>query len=298
MKDIKVLLSTYNGEKYLEEQINSLLQQQAVKISILARDDGSKDSTINILEKYKRKGSLEWYTGDNLRPAKSFWDLIMKAPESDYYALCDQDDYWCPDKLSDAISKLSFYDDRPALYFSQTSLVDSNLQPIHTPVIKPLCTIGEALITHCATGCTFVFNKKLLEVLRLYQPEYFSMHDNWIYRVCLVVGGVVIYDPSSHILYRQHSNNVIGLRRSKIDVLKCRFKRLFNSDHERCKIAKELILGYGSFMNKDDFYLVSLASTCDKSLLSRINLIFNKKVKCSSMKCNISSRLAILLGIY
>ena len=193
---------------------------------------------------------------------------------------------------------LSKYNGEPALYFSQTSLVDANLNPIETPIISPKRTIEEALIAHYATGCTFVFNKKLMDVLRSYEPEYLSMHDNWIYRVCLVVGGKIIFDPTSHISYRQHSNNVIGLNHSRSQVIKRKLKSLFGSTHERSRIAKELIKGYGQMMNQDIFDLVSNAATCDKSFKSRVKLIINKDISCASMKCNISSRLAILLGIY
>ena len=182
-------MSSYNGERYIEEQIESLLSQKNCSIQIFVRDDGSKDLTTKILDEYKKNGTLEWFSGTNLRPARSFWNLIMSAPDSDFYALCDQDDYWQPDKLSAAVDMLKDYDKIPTLYFSQTTLVDSNLSPIKTPVIHPKCTIGEALIAHYATGCTFVFNKKLMEKLRSYTPEYLSMHDNWIYRVCLTVGG-------------------------------------------------------------------------------------------------------------
>lgn len=295
---VSILISTYNGSKYLNEQIESLLAQTEKNIRILVRDDGSKDSTPALLDEYKESNLLEWYTGKNLRPARSFWNLIKKAPSSEFYALCDQDDYWHPDKVSTAIEMLSKYNGEPALYFSQTSLVDANLNPIETPIISPKRTIEEALIAHYATGCTFVFNKKLMDVLRSYEPEYLSMHDNWIYRVCLVVGGKIIFDPTSHISYRQHSNNVIGLNHSRSQVIKRKLKSLFGSTHERSRIAKELIKGYGQMMNQDIFDLVSNAATCDKSFKSRVKLIINKDISCASMKCNISSRLAILLGIY
>lgn len=295
---VSILISTYNGSKYLNEQIESLLAQTEKNIRILVRDDGSKDSTPALLDEYKESNLLEWYTGKNLRPARSFWNLIKKAPSSEFYALCDQDDYWHPDKVSTAIEMLSKYNGEPALYFSQTSLVDANLNPIETPIISPKRTIEEALIAHYATGCTFVFNKKLMDVLRSYEPEYLSMHDNWIYRVCLVVGGKIIFDPTSHISYRQHSNNVIGLNHSRFQVIKRKLKSLFGSTHERSRIAKELIKGYGQMMNQDIFDLVSNAATCDKSFKSRVKLIINKDISCASMKCNISSRLAILLGIY
>ncbi len=297
MKHITVLLSSYNGSKYIDEQLKSILAQKGCDVSIIVRDDNSTDNTKEILELYQQKGLLTWYTGDNLRSAASFMHLIKNAPESDYYALCDQDDYWYDDKLSVAINKLE-ESNKPALYFSQTTLTDANLQPISTPKISPLCTMGEALISFYATGCTFVFNKKLRNEILKYTPEYISMHDNWIYRVCLAVGGDVIFDPQSHILYRQHGNNVIGLKRTPWATFKRRFKSLMSPERERSRTAAELLNGYGDRMTTQDRKIVSLAANCPTSIRDRFKLIFEQDLKCPSKKCNITSRLAILMGIY
>lgn len=95
MKTVSVLLSTYNGEKYLREQLDSLLVQQGVDLRIIARDDGSKDTTVEILKEYAGKDTrVSFFEGKNVGPAQSFFDLIMKSPDSDYYAFCDQDDVW------------------------------------------------------------------------------------------------------------------------------------------------------------------------------------------------------------
>ena len=110
MERVIVLMSTYNGEKYLRNQIESLLRQVDVEIEILVRDDGSKDGTLGILEEYKNSreysGKLSYYVGPNVGPAKSFLDLIKHAPEAEYYALCDQDDTWLPDKLKIAVEAI------------------------------------------------------------------------------------------------------------------------------------------------------------------------------------------------
>ena len=95
MRSVIVLLSTYNGERYLRQQIDSLLNQKNVSLRILARDDGSNDATMSILKEYADKHDIfSYYQGENCGPAKSFLDLISKAEKADYYALCDQDDIW------------------------------------------------------------------------------------------------------------------------------------------------------------------------------------------------------------
>lgn len=297
MKKITILLSSYNGERYIEEQINSLLSQKGCSVDLLVRDDGSTDSTMDILEAYQQRGLLRWYTGPNLGPAASFMNLIASAPESEYYALCDQDDYWMEDKLSSAVSMLENAG-RAALYFSQTTLADCKLNPIRTMKINPSCTMGEALIAFYATGCTFVFNNALRRELLKYSPSYISMHDNWIYRVCLAVNGELHFDPESHILYRQHSNNVIGLNMSWRKRLELRFSSAMNGKRERSRTAAELLEGYGERMSVQNRELVKLAARCHSSFTDRVKLVMKRELRCASWKCNITSRLAILMGVY
>ena len=115
---IYILLSTYNGEHYLNEQIESLVRQVDVNYKILVRDDGSKDSTHVILNKWQQLGFLTWYRGENIGFAESFMDLVQKAPKADYYAFCDQDDIWLPNKLKAAVEKLELLKSGPQLYCS------------------------------------------------------------------------------------------------------------------------------------------------------------------------------------
>ena len=212
-----ILMSTYNGEKYLEEQLESLVRQERVEMRILVRDDGSKDTTCDILNKWQEKGLLTWYTDENKGPAQSFMDLIYKAPEADYYAFCDQDDVWLPDKLKVAIEKLEALPDIatvPAMYFSTQMLVDADLNELGVNQIDYNFTFGESLLRNPAGGCTTVLNRVLREELAAYHPDFVSMHDSWAYRVCLAIGGHAVYDPVPHILYRQHGHNVVGGKKS------------------------------------------------------------------------------------
>lgn len=119
-----ILLSTYNGEKYLPELLESVLAQKDIYVDILARDDGSTDKTVEILKKYDR---VKVYGGNNLKPAKSFLDLIWKADINyDYYALCDQDDVWKEEKIISAVKCIENID-KPALYSSAVEVVDKDL---------------------------------------------------------------------------------------------------------------------------------------------------------------------------
>ena len=126
---ILVLVSTYNGERYLSQQLDSILNQKGVNVSVLVRDDGSSDNTIRILEDYeKRNQNLHYYQGTNVGPIMSFFDLLNQAKGYEYYAFCDQDDVWDDDKLSSAILLLDKEPDSlPVLYCSNLKVVDENL---------------------------------------------------------------------------------------------------------------------------------------------------------------------------
>lgn len=139
MKRICVMLSTYNGEQYLREQLDSIYGQQGVDFHILVRDDGSSDGTLQILYEYrKKKGRMRVKEGTNLGSKKSFYELCFMAEAAedvfDYYAFADQDDVWYPDKLSRAVKALDTVDGcSDKLWYGGVRLVDCNLNPISTP---------------------------------------------------------------------------------------------------------------------------------------------------------------------
>ena len=160
-------MSSYNGEKYIKEQIDSILAQEEVEIYLLIRDDGSRDATLDILEKYEKLDNVRLIKGENLGVKKSFLSLIAMAPDYfDYYALSDQDDYWLTDKMISAINHIEGAGenlDDNFLYYSNTCLVDENLFPLNEKgynVDRPY-NFGEILIRNCASGCTYVFGRKL-----------------------------------------------------------------------------------------------------------------------------------------
>lgn len=301
MKKVQILMSTYNGEMYLDEQIQSLVAQKNVEISILIRDDGSTDNTISKLIKYKSMGILDWYTGENLKSARSFMDLVKNAPKADYYAFCDQDDVWDSDKLESAIIMLEKFDDKiPSLYCSNTRLVDNNLTPIKTRnKPKPKITIGAALVISSVIGCTEVFNHALLEVLRYYENKNIFMHDSWSYRVCMAIGGNVAFDENPHILYRQHSNNVSGGKESFYKKYKRRFKNaLIEKIRIRENDALELIKGYSDVIPEDNMKKIKKVAFYRKNLKNKIALVFDKEIKTNSFEHNFAFVCAVLLNAF
>ncbi len=293
-----VLLSTYNGERYLPEQLQSLYAQEGVAVSLLVRDDGSTDTTCAILDAEQAAGRLVWYTGENLKPAFSFWNLLNNAPELPYYAFCDQDDVWDTDKLNVAADMLATAGDVPAVYFCQTRLVDASLNEIASVKISPLLTYGEALVYHFVTGCTMVMNKAMRDQLLCYTPRFIRMHDIWIYNVALAIGAKVFFDPNPHISYRQHGNNVIGQANSVKAVWKSRVERLKKNECIRSRLAKELLNGYSSAMSLENRALTELVAGYKESFASWMKLLFTRKTKCAPLSINLSSKVAVLLRIF
>lgn len=279
MDKVTILLSTYNGERYLREQIDSLLKQSGVDISILVRDDGSNDATQSILNEYQTKGLIHWYTGDNLRPAHSFFDLMKSAPLSEYYALCDQDDVWDSDKLIIAVNALKMKGFTPALYCSNTRLVNSDLQELN--VSRKWCTgkFTESLFHTPVTGCTCVFNKQLMLKFRCASPNYVHMHDWWLYVVCTAFNGFVCFDETPHMSYRQHSNNVIGAHDSFKDYLISRCNLLFNSSEgTRYKQAKSLLDCYKQLLPADNLIFLNKCIKSRKGIINALRFAFSNEL--------------------
>lgn len=212
---VLVILASYNGEKYIEEQLNSLLRQKGVNIQILVRDDGSTDKTQRILEDYKKRGKIQWYTGAHLNVKLGFFDLMKKAEkiEFDYIAFCDQDDVWDEDKLIIAVNMLNQYNKAELnLYYAGQRLVDEKLCFLEEHFLNQQRNNHARFVLNDAAGCTMVFNRTLLNKINEYLPEFILMHDAWVVKVCLGLGGNLIVDQETHIMYRQHGNNVVGLK--------------------------------------------------------------------------------------
>lgn len=283
---VQILLSTYNGKKYLRCQLDSLINQSLLgNISILIRDDGSTDNTLDILKQYEMKYSFIKVTkGKNIGAKKSFFKLIQEAGEFDYYAFCDQDDYWFSDKLEKAISVLSNYNDRePLLYFSALKCVDSNLKIIEKNKTKKetAYNFGQIMIKNNANGCTMVFNNKTMDALKFgfkktINIELLPFHDHWTYLVVLSLGGKVIYDNEARILYRQHNCNEVGMDLGIVHKLKTH--KIFDGGNIRFLYLTELDRIYHKQIPIVESILLNKAIHYKKNLVQRLGLAINKQI--------------------
>lgn len=298
MKKILVLLASYNGERYLPEQIDSLLCQKNVDISILVRDDGSSDGTQAMLEQYQTEGKLRWYTGVHKNVQKSFFDLMQKASEldADYYAFCDQDDVWDEDKLSIAAQRLDQVEPgKPSLYYCGQRLVDGELNFLSDHELNPYRSLQTRFVLSDFAGCTGVFNRALLNEVVKYEPAYLLMHDTWILKVCLCLGGTVVVDPLPHMRYRQHGGNTVGLGRSLPAY--CRQVKQYLFAYKVEPQMRELTRGYGDRMVSPYREICQWVCGYRTNRVYREKLLDKNNVDFCSFGLNATYRLKVMLHL-
>ena len=203
-KTVLVMLSSYNGEKYIEQQIRSILAQRDVDVYLRIRDDGSVDDTKSIIKQLFAEfpGRIELIEGENIGLNASFFALIGTAEGFDYYAISDQDDYWLPEKLSVAIRSLEKENlDMPLLFASTSYLADDDLKPYGQTrrQVRPF-TIYNTVIQNICPGHTQVMNNALLKFLqRDWETERIYVYDSWIMNIAMLYGKI-IFSNSSFLL--------------------------------------------------------------------------------------------------
>lgn len=300
IREVAVLMSTYNGEQYIREQINSILSQTGdFKLYLYVRDDGSTDLTTSILEEYENNGCLRWYGGENLGPAKSFIDLIKKTPEYDFYAFADQDDFWMKNKIENALNELS-NNKIQCIYFSNAYIADEKLNSINKMVygfqpsldLKTLSCYGGIL------GCTMVFNLEMAKIIRnAPMPNKLIMHDFYLAEVCLALNGKLIFDERPTMKYRQHGNNTVGVPTNPLNKIKNRVGILLHIYKESiAEQAKEICDLYGVEISAENMEWLEQVSCYRDCLLNRIRLATTCKVKYPRINLGLITRLSILLG--
>jgi len=216
---IDILLPTYNGEKYLKEQIDSILNQTYKNIRLIISDDCSKDSTPKILEEYRGKDErIELYLQkENIGVVKGI-EFLLKKVKSNYYMLADQDDVWLPMKVEKSIETLK--KENADLVFGDLEVVDQDLKTMYPSfgdfmllnrkIKKYINSYKVNYLYNCVTGCTVLSKKEFIEkILPIPTESKYLIHDHWIGLV-VALNGKLAYMPEKYIKYRQHGNNQVG----------------------------------------------------------------------------------------
>jgi glycosyltransferase involved in cell wall biosynthesis len=236
---VAILMCTYNGEAFLAEQIDSIERQDYKNWTLYVNDDGSEDTTLNILKSYQKKwGSKKLIIrrGPQKGFCQNFLQIICdKKINADLYFLCDQDDVWMPHKLSHTIKKMSKLDvSKPNLYCARTTYVSSDAKRIlgqSDLFLKPP-SFKNAIVQSIAGGNTMAFNNPLRTKALKYQRADVVSHDWWLYILNELKGGQTLYDTESTILYRQHSRSLIGANTGFLAKVK-RLRMLLSGTYRR-----------------------------------------------------------------
>ena len=301
-KLIQILLSTYNGENHIREQLDSYLTLDNFEdVKVLIRDDGSTDSTPEILAEYAEKHGFEVIYGKNLGLNASLHELILACDKGcKYFAFSDQDDVWLPDKLTRAVNWLKGKDDSEPLLYSACSYITNDALKIkgHTVIAKRPLTFYNAMIQNACVGHTQVCNLALIELLKPHFSPDIDVHDSWVYLVATAFG-TATYDRARTTLYRQHGNNAIGYETGRIKNFFKRLKRLRSGKSRRYSYQLRAFCElYGDDIPEQYRRETERYFKNQRNLLSRLGYIMTTKMYRQTWSEGIVFRLMYLFGRY
>lgn len=224
--DICILMATYNSENYLEDQIDSIINQTYDNWRLIIRDDLSKDRTINIIKKYvvayPEKIFLLNNKGLSLGAYMSFYELLVNV-DSNYYMFADHDDVWLPEKIEMSMKKMLMLEEKymgkPIVVHTDMKVVDQSLNIIsdsfwdYSKLLPNHVSFEELVLCNSVNGCTMLFNKKAKDV-SVNNVRYTTMHDRLIAQSVAANDGLIIPITAPMVLYRQHDDNVVGAHKS------------------------------------------------------------------------------------
>ncbi len=301
MKKIQILLSTYNGESYLKEQLNSYLAQvPAENIRVLVRDDGSTDGTLAILHEYRDKYGFTVIEGENIGYIASFHELIRLRDKScELFAFSDQDDVWLPEKLARAEAALSECEG-PTLFSCPSYITDEALNRRGTTLVaKRKPSFYGAIVQNICMGHNEVFNEPLAALAEEYFSPDMHMMDYWLYMLAASFG-TVVYSPEPMTLYRQHGNNVIGHESGRVKRFFKRAKRAVTTRRAELhsRQLKAFIEACGDKLPEEYLRESERFLKRQKNFFTRLGYIFTTRARRDGFFENAVFRIMYLFGKY
>lgn len=288
---VAICLATYNGEKYLREQLDLIVTQTHEDWILFIRDDELKDNTLYIINEYEKKYSKKIFLiKDDFTAHSSFKNFLyilnnIKKYDFNYFMFCDQDDVWKKDKIHLSFESIKNKNDRPILVHTDLEVVNSNLEILGNSFFKyralnpNIKEINRLLIQNNVTGCTMMWNKKLNDLIDLNNINI-VMHDWWITLVAAIFGEIIFINKPT-IMYRQHGNNVVGA--TKVNSIKFIFNRLMKSNKikktmiDLVEQAKELLNSYNINDESIKNLIENYSKLYDKNKITRIHKVFKYK---------------------
>lgn len=300
-------MSTYNGEKYIARQLESIIKQDYQgDICILIRDDGSSDRTIELINDFKlncqliANRNIEVRVGKNVGPARSFMRLINKVKQYDYYFLSDQDDVWDQDKVSKAVAMMA-ESEMPVVYSSAYRVIDGagNISTIKSEHSQGWMAPLRTLFYNETPGCTMAFDNEMSNIIKSFNFDKCMMHDSLIMFVA-ILKGLIIYDDIPRMSYRIHNANALGLSSKKIRPMEWvvdKFVTLFKGESYDISEQAKVIFESGIYDEYEDD--VELLCDYKKKIMSKINLLYHRDMRCDkSIRWKLSVWCHILFDLY
>ncbi|WP_331195336.1 glycosyltransferase [Limosilactobacillus fermentum] len=307
-----VLLSTFNGQEHIKDQIQSIVNQDNFKdIDLLIRDDGSTDGTIDIINHHFGKYSnIKLIKGENVGLIQSFFNLLQESLNDNnnyqYFSFCDQDDCWLPMKVETAIREISSVEKDnkklPILYGCKSRIVDEKLQYSgkETQGSKKNLSIFFTAIQNIVPGHNQVMNRSLADIIikRSKNLDEIYSQDYWFSLVASVTGNI-IFDNKSYTLYRMHGNNELGYGTSKFSRMLDHLKRLNNG--ETRKMSRQLLYFkncFSDYLTEDELNELADFFSSQKSAITRFKYTMRTKLQRQGKVETFQFKLLYMIGSY
>lgn len=313
-----VMMATYNGEKYLEEQINSILRQKGVGVTLRVCDDRSSDNTFDIAARYSMENDAVIATKNQVNKGVgiNFMQMVyeVNADKYDIFAFSDQDDCWLPEKLATAAVAIRETEESdfsrrvdgigvPVLYCSDLQNTDSNLD--HPWWELRRLDIDQSkratpLLRNYYSGCTMVMNSAMVRLLQLHKlSEMPRIHDAWCALVAYYCGNLILDRDHALILRRISGNNTVGASAPGVDIAKSHFSNLGHKAQRLCTLAaRELLAGYSDFITLSDLKMIQSFSSYASSFRGRVQWAFRDDYSAATLAETLLLKVKLLFGRY
>lgn len=302
---VAVIVSTYNGERFLCEQMDSIINQQGVEVEIFVRDDGSTDNTISLLHKYYDKyNNIHITEGSNMGFRQSFIQELVSHDNFDYYAFGDQDDFWEKRKLISACEMIEAKssEEIPTVYYSNLNICDEFLT-FHrkTKLEKRKHSLESVIMRRSIAGCTMVINNamwKLIATKRIDNRLLRRGHDSFLVSLCYSIGGNVLCDSNAFINYRQHKDNTSGSFYGFKQRLRKEWKSLFSKRGQEAEIASALLEKWGMEIIPREKKVLMVTAKSKSNLWARVVMLCSPQFRTGNIALTLFAKIKIVLGLF
>lgn len=304
---VHILLATYNGGKYLAEQLDSIARQTHTAWTLTVSDDGSTDETLGIVARFSEQvsQSITILQGPRLGSStRNFFHLIQSATDSnplDLFAFCDQDDIWLDDKVARAVRWHAEQAHHVRLYCGRTQFVNERLHPIGLSAkIQSSPSFGNALLQNIASGNTMIISHAVLIGLQKIDPAYSVWHDWTTYLVTTALGGSIWFDDEPCLLYRQHSQNVVGSNTGPISAILQMPALLKGRYRHRAEINQHCILNLLEEMPGETIEIFEQFQRLlqAKSGIASLKIFLLSSLRRQKSSANLVIAMALLIGLF